>query len=101
MSEITVRPVRSKADRKAFVELAYALNRDDPNWVPPLKDEGRGLITPGKNPWFEHAEAEFFLAERAGSDRPVGRISAQVDRLVLEHIAPGLGPRGGLKVPPH
>ena len=94
MSEITVRPVRSKADRKAFVELAYALNRDDPNWVPPLKDEVRGLITPGKNPWFEHAEAEFFLAERAGSDRPVGRISAQVDRLVLEHMAPGLGQWG-------
>src|ERR1044072_2804695 len=96
MSEITVRPVRSKADRKAFVELAYALNRDDPNWVPPLKDEERGLITPGKIPWFEHAEAEFFLAERAGSDRPVGRISAQVDRLAVARIAPGRGRGGGV-----
>jgi len=91
---VQVRPVQSKADRKAFVELAYALNRDDPNWVPPLKDEVRGLITPGKNPWFEHAEAEFFLAFRAGSAAPVGRISAQVDRLVLEHMAAGLGQWG-------
>ena len=74
---VTVRPVASKADKKAFVELAYRLNADDPNWVPPLKDEVRGLITPGKNPWFEHGEAEFFLAERGG--RAVGRISAQVD----------------------
>jgi hypothetical protein len=87
-----VRPVVSKADRKAFVELPYRLNADDPNWVPPLKDEIRGLITPGKNPWFEHAKAQLFLAERGG--RVVGRISAQVDELVLEHMAPGLGQWG-------
>jgi len=89
---VTVRPITSKADRKAFVELAYALNLSDPNWVPPLKDEVRGLITPGKNPWFEHAEAAFFLAERDG--KTVGRISAQVDNLVLEHMGAGLGQWG-------
>jgi hypothetical protein len=87
-----VRPVASKADKKAFIELAYRLNQSDPNWVPPLKDEVRGLITPGKNPWFEHAEAEFFLAERGG--KLVGRISAQVDQLVLEHMGAGLGQWG-------
>jgi len=89
---ITVRPVITKADRKAFVEIAYALNRNDPSWVPPLKAEVYGLITPGKNPWFEHAEAAFFLAERDG--RVVGRISAQVDQLVLEHMGAGLGQWG-------
>jgi len=89
---ITVRPIASKADKKAFIELAYRLNLPDPNWVPPLKDEIRGLITPGKNPWFEHAEAQFFVAERAG--KVVGRISAQVDRLVLEHMGAGLGQWG-------
>src|SRR4029079_9317383 len=88
---LTIRPVASKADKKAFVELAYRLNLSDPNWIPPLKDEGRGLITPGKNPWFEHAEAQFFLAFRAGRAEPVGRISAQVDQLVLEHMGAGLG----------
>jgi hypothetical protein len=95
---VTVREVQTKADRKAFVELAYRLNRGDPNWVPPLKDEVRGLITPGKNPWFEHAEAAFFLAFRDGDDAPVslpvGRISAQVDQLVLEHMEAGLGQWG-------
>ena len=89
---VTVRPVESKADKKAFIELAYRLNLSDPNWVPPLKDEVRGLITPGKNPWFEHGEAAFFLAERDG--KTVGRISAQIDQLVLQHMGAGLGQWG-------
>jgi hypothetical protein len=93
---VTVRRVASKAEKTAFVELAYRLNASDPNWVPPLKDEVRSLITPGKNPWFEHAEAALFLAwrEGAGEPRPVGRISAQIDALVLEHMGPGIGQWG-------
>jgi len=34
----------------------------------------RTLLTPGKNPFFEHAEAQYFLAVRDG--RTVGRIAA-------------------------
>ena len=65
----TIRSVETKADRKAFVNLAWDIYANDPNWVPPLKDEVMGLITPGKNPWFGHAEARFFLAERGGKGR--------------------------------
>jgi hypothetical protein len=93
---LLIRPVRSKKDRKAFVDLAWKVYRDDPAWVPPLKDEVHGLITPGKNPWFEHAEAELWLAERSGE--VVGRISAQVDELVQEHMAPGTGQWGMFEV---
>src|SRR3982751_4121285 len=54
---VTIRPVETKKDRKAFVDFAWEVYKDDPHWVPPLKDEVHGLITPGKNPWFEHARA--------------------------------------------
>ena len=89
---LTIRPVEEAADRKAFVDVAFALNESDPNWVPPLKTEVHGLIDPRTNPWFEHAEARLFLAERDGE--PVGRISAQVDNLVLEHMGAGTGQWG-------
>jgi hypothetical protein len=89
---LEIRRVVSRADKKAFIDLAYRLNAGDPNWIPPLKDEVSGLITPGTNPWFEHAEAALFLARRGG--RVVGRISAQIDALVLEHMAPDLGQWG-------
>jgi hypothetical protein len=94
-SKLTVRPVETKADKKAFVNLAWEVYRDDPAWVPPLKDEVHGLITPGKNPWFEHAKAKLWLAERDG--KVVGRISAQVDDLVQKHMAKGTGQWGMLE----
>jgi GNAT superfamily N-acetyltransferase len=92
---LTIRPVEDASDRKAFVDLAFRLNAGDPNWVPPLKTEVHGLLDPRTNPWFEHAEARLFLAERDG--RPVGRISAQVDALVQEHMGEGIGQWGMLE----
>ncbi|HWJ58399.1 MAG TPA: N-acetyltransferase, partial [Sphingomicrobium sp.] len=47
MSDITIHPVTTKAERKAFVDFAWEAYRNDPAWVPPLKDEVMGLLTPG------------------------------------------------------
>jgi hypothetical protein len=76
---ITIIEVKTKAEKKRFVEVQFAMNRDDPAWVPPLKMDALELITPGKNPWFSHGHASFFIAMRGGRD--VGRISAQIDHL--------------------
>jgi GNAT superfamily N-acetyltransferase len=91
---VTIRPVAGKKDKKAFIDFAWDVYKDDPHWVPPLKDEVNGLITPGKNPWFEHAKAQLWLAERGG--KIVGRISAQVDELVQQHMGQGIGNWGFL-----
>jgi hypothetical protein len=93
---VSIRPVVTKKDKKAFVDLAWEVYKNDPAWVPPLKDEVHGLITPGKNPWFEHARAQLWLAERGG--KVVGRISAQVDELVQEHMGQGTGQWGMFEV---
>jgi hypothetical protein len=93
---VTIRPVVTKKDRKAFVDFAWEVYKKDPAWVPPLKDEVHGLITPGKNPWFEHARAQLWLAERGG--KLVGRISAQVDDLVQKEMGEGTGQWGMFEV---
>ena len=67
-SAATIRPVLTKKDRKAFVDFAWDVYKNDPAWIPPLKDEVHGLITPGKNPWFEHARAQLWLAELHGTN---------------------------------
>ena len=87
---VTVVEATSAADRGRFVELIYRLYKNDPHFVPPLRSEARELIDGLKtNPWFEHGRAKYWLALRDGE--VVGRISAQVDRLVLTHMGPGVG----------
>ncbi|MGD9472870.1 MAG: N-acetyltransferase [Novosphingobium sp.] len=92
--ELVISPVASKADFKEFVDIAYRLNGDDPNWVPYIRGEMVELLTPGKNPFFDHADVQFFLARRAG--RTVGRISAHIDHLALaQPVEQGMGPGTG------
>ena len=94
---ITIRKVETTRDRKTFIDLPFRLYADDPHWVPPLKSEALGLITPEKNGWFSHAKAQLFLAEQDG--RVVGRISAHIDTLALtmppeQGFGPGVGQWG-------
>ena len=77
MGSLTIRPVRTRRELKRFVKVPFGLHRDSKQWVPPLVFERMQFLDRRKNPWFEHGEAEFFLAERDGE--PVGRISAHVD----------------------
>ncbi len=78
MASVTIRPVRTRRELKRFVKVPFRLHRDQPQWVAPLIFERMEFLNREKNPYFEHAEVELFLAERDGE--AVGRISAQVDR---------------------
>lgn len=77
MVDIAVRPVRTRADERRFVDFIYAHYRDFEHWVPPLRRERHKLIDTRKNPFYRHAEIELFLAERGGE--LVGRIGAIVN----------------------
>jgi hypothetical protein len=89
---ISIEPVSTKAERRAFVDFAWDVYRDDPVWIPPLKAEVHALLDPGKNPWFGHGRAALWVAKRDG--KIVGRISAQIDDLVQQHMQVGLGQWG-------
>jgi len=77
MGSVTIQPVRTRAELKRFVKVPFSLHRDQPQWVAPLIFERMEFLNRDKNPYFEHAEAEYFIAERDGE--PVGRITVQVD----------------------
>ena len=66
LPDISIERVAGKRDFDAFVDLAYRLNAGDPNWVPPLRAEVVELLTPGKNPFHDHAKVQLFLARRGG-----------------------------------
>ncbi len=77
MSSISVIPVSTKAQQKAFVRFAWDHYEGDPNWVPPLISNIRELLDYKKHPFYEDAECQTFLAMR--EDRIVGRIAAIID----------------------
>ncbi len=76
-------PVRTKRDLRAFIQFPYDLYRDDPVWVPPLRSEQWSQFDPKKNPMLDHCETELFLLKEG--DKVIGRCSAFIDRLAVEH----------------
>ena len=75
-STVTIQPVDSPDQLRRFIDVPYRFYRDrrDPHWVPPLRSDELVRLTPGKNPFFEHAEARLFLALEGG--RVTGRVAA-------------------------
>lgn len=82
--ELNIEPVKDKAGIKSFIHLGTQLYAGDPNWITPLYIERLGILDPTQNPYFDHAEAQYWIAYRDG--KPVGRISAQIDQLALKTL---------------
>ena len=64
----------NKSQARRFVEFYYDLYKDCPHWVPPLYMDAYLPLNRKKHPFFQHSEADFFLAVRDG--KVVGRICA-------------------------
>jgi GNAT superfamily N-acetyltransferase len=92
---VQVAEVTSKADLETFINVPWTIYQGDPYWIPPLRFERRDMLNRDKHPYYQHAEAAFFVARMDG--KPVGRISAQVDRLAQEHQGQGTGHFGFLE----
>ena len=81
-SAVEIREVSGKKALNTFIRVPWNIYKDDPNWVPPLIVERKEAFSP-KNPFFKHANWRAWVAWRDG--KPVGRISAQIDELHLQH----------------
>ena len=95
MSSITIRPVLNKKDQITFLKVPFPIYANDPNWVAPLFLERFEHLSEKKNPYFQHAAAQLFIAEKDG--KPVGRISAQVCQLHQERYKDATGQFGFLE----
>jgi len=78
LSGIEVVAADNKKALREFIEFPYALYREDPYWVPPLRIAVKELLDRAKHPYYANADVEFFLALDNG--RTVGRIAAILDK---------------------
>ena len=67
----------NRKDVSAFIQFQFDLYKNDPNWVPPFRNDVAMMMNRKKHPFYEYGEADFFLAYRAG--RIVGRIAALIN----------------------
>jgi GNAT superfamily N-acetyltransferase len=94
-AQIRIEAVSGAKGRARFVDCGRAFSARLENFVPQLRSEQLELVDPGKNPFFGHARAQFFLALRGGE--AVGRIAAHIDELALAMpAAQGFGPGTGM-----
>ena len=73
MVQIVQLDTSKRRDARRFVQFVFDLYRDHPYWVPPVYSDAIKQVSPQHNPYFDHSEAEFFLAMQ-GSE-VVGRIA--------------------------
>lgn len=76
VSAINILPLSSD-DTKAFIAFPWRVYANDRQWVPPLRLERRAFLHPRKNPFFQHAQVQLFLARRGGE--VVGRLAAVIN----------------------
>ena len=78
MSEILVRPVKTRKERRIFLNFPWQIYQNDHLWVPPLMPDMQERIDRKRGVFFKRGEADFFIAWRDGE--PVGTICAAEDR---------------------
>ncbi len=77
MPELTIQPVESKQQQRWFLRLPWDIYRDDPHWIPPLRQNQKELVGYAPHPFYQDADARTFLAMRNG--RPCGRVAALIN----------------------
>lgn len=75
---IDVLDLARKRDRARFLDVAEAIQGDDPNFIAPLRMERMKFLDTAHNAGLASLEMKVMVAVRAGRD--VGRITAHIDR---------------------
>lgn len=74
---MNIERISDKRGMDAFIHFPWEVYKGNPHWVPPLISEMKFVLS-RKNPFFQHAEAAYFIARKNGD--VVGRIAAIIDR---------------------
>tara|TARA_B100001059_G_scaffold220425_1_gene242449 strand:- start:1187 stop:2323 length:1137 start_codon:yes stop_codon:yes gene_type:complete len=83
-SSIIIKEVISEKDLKDFVQFPFSLYKNHPYWVGPIIKEELETLNKKKNPVFQNAIANYFLAYKNGLI--VGRIAVIINWIEVNEI---------------
>lgn len=78
MVQIELVDTHSKKQVHEFVQFHYDLYRKCPQWVPPFYSDIEMMLNKEKHPFYEHSDADFFVAKRGGE--VVGRVAVMENK---------------------
>lgn len=79
MVNVEMVDTKDKSLVKRFVRLPHRLYANHPQWVPPLFIDTETQLNRSSHPFYEHSDADFFIATKDGRD--AGRIAALENKL--------------------
>ena len=91
-NSIEVKPVQSRAEQRAFLNLPWQLYQGDENWIPPLRQNQKELAGFAPHPFYQNAKSQAFIAIQNGN--VVGRILAIIDDNMNRHEQSRIGTFG-------
>ena len=72
--------VRTKAEKREFINFPKELYTSDSNWICPLDSEVESVFDPSRNPSFRHGEAiRWILKDDSG--KTIGRVASFIDHI--------------------
>lgn len=75
---MNITKVITKKEKKAFIQVAKIIYKNDKTWVCPIDDEMDGIFDPKRNVYYSHGICErWILKDEAG--KLIGRIAAFID----------------------
>ena len=72
--------VKSRHERKEFIELPRGLYRDYPLWVPPLSHEIKAVLKSKSSQLLANGPHDFFVAKNGSS--VVGRLAVGIEQVM-------------------
>jgi hypothetical protein len=81
---VKIKKVESKKDLKKFIDFPYTLYAGDALYVPDLRIVQKETLDKKKNPFFHHADAEYFIAVDENG-KTLGRIGAITNDNYVKH----------------
>ena len=75
---MTITEVNSKVHKKAFLDVARRIYKDDKNWICPLDNDIEAIFDPHKNNFFQHGKCtRWILTDTNG--QLIGRVAAFIN----------------------
>lgn len=87
---VQLKKIETAQDKDRFIHFPWIVYENNPLWVPPLVGERGRFLDPDINPFFEHAEADLYLA-LSDNNEPLGRIAVIDDQLYNEFHSESAG----------